>query len=774
MPSTFVAFPGMTYGVDLHNDYVFEATVLGPLSGVPAMLAPPSGFPTSQLTFSYPTGASMILLGSFSVSGLGVNPASTVTGLQIFHPGGSAPAMTVSGTAAVTLQQILDSDGDTFELFEAQGLDITGTDYADTLEGGIGPDILRGGAGDDSYYITNVEDFAVDSSGIDVAYVMSPWTMSDGIENLVLVEGTIYAVGNELANTMTGNTASNALAGMGGDDTLFGLFGNDYLLGGAGADSLIGGDGADTLQGDAGADVLLGGPGHDTYIVTQEDIVMLPSSSIYMTGMGYILNGTRSLVITPQNTRVYLFDDSQDGAVDTLSLLYADPQPYGPNWDFLFSTRLTDRPLEVGTFENAVLSPFVPGPHPEISVGGEGRGGTYIGTFRIDDIAVGVGNTLDRLQLSFLYGTDGFTEVQGSISINSVGQNTFADTIIENPGEGTDTVSTNASFTLPDGLENLALTGSGITGAGNALGNFIQDNAASNSLRGMGGADNISGGGGDDWIEGDSGNSPLPLGQTAGDDIISGGDGNDTVLGGAGVDQIHGDAGNDLIVGESGGDVIYGDDGDDLINGDSGGDVIYGGNGRDIVFGSFDGDSIFGGAGDDILMGEGGLGDDAIGSLDVVYGEEGNDLVAGYGGDDWLFGGPGADVMDGGFGSDMMVAGLGADIMLGSGASAYGAAKPGSDLFVYTSMADAGDQIWGFDTRLGNTDGIDLRPLFDALGYTDTNPRAAGFMTVTTGPTPSDAVVFIDANGGGDSYAPLLTLYGVSPATLTDAFFLFQ
>ena len=97
-----------------------------------------------------------------------------------------------------------------------------------------------------------------------------------------------------------------------------------------------------------------------------------------------------------------------------------------------------------------------------------------------------------------------------------------------------------------------------------------------------------------------------------------------------------------------------------------------------------------------------------------------------------------------------------------------------NDLFVYTSMGDAGDQIWGFDTRPGDTDGIDLRSLFDSTGYAGTTPRLDGFLRVSQGATPTDTVVSIDPNGGGDAFSVLVTLHGVTPATLTDSFFLFQ
>ena len=110
--------------------------------------------------------------------------------------------------------------------------------------------------------------------------------------------------------------------------------------------------------------------------------------------------------------------------------------------------------------------------------------------------------------------------------------------------------------------------------------------------------------------------------------------------------------------------------------------------------------------------------------------------------------------------------------MLGSGPSAYSPGTIGSDLFVYRHMSEAGDRIWGFDNRPGDNDRIDMRPLFDGLGYTGTTPRQAGYLAVAQ--SDLDTQIMIDANGGGDSYATLLTLIGVNAAGLTDDYFLFQ
>jgi Ca2+-binding RTX toxin-like protein len=291
---------------------------------------------------------------------------------------------------------------------------------------------------------------------------------------------------------------------------------------------------------------------------------------------------------------------------------------------------------------------------------------------------------------------------------------------------------------------------------------YISNNDVAGAFGSMlSGADTLVGSESGDWLEG-----------YGGGDYLGGQGGDDVLYGRGGDDTIHGDDGNDYIFGGEGDDILFGDAGDDAIDGGDGSDQIYGGDGNDTIWGNGGRDSLFGEGGDDILMGDaGGAG---AGDVDYIDGGDGNDLISGGPGADGIFGQQGADIIDGGEGSDMIIGGPGPDIMLGSGPSAYRGDTEGGDLFVYTSMADGGDQIWGFDLRAGTNDGIDLRPLFDSLGYAGVNPRGDGFLAVTTSASPIDAQVWIDANGGGDSYSPLVTLYGVAPATLTDAFFLFQ
>jgi Ca2+-binding RTX toxin-like protein len=149
----------------------------------------------------------------------------------------------------------------------------------DTIDGGAGADQLYGGTGDDIYYADSTGDIVFENAdqGIDTVVTSVGYYLYANVENLELATnaGSIFGVGNELANTITGNFGDNLLIAGGGDDfvlggdgndALFGQGGDDILFGDAGTDYLVGGDGNDILGGDDGADALYGEDGDDLLI----------------------------------------------------------------------------------------------------------------------------------------------------------------------------------------------------------------------------------------------------------------------------------------------------------------------------------------------------------------------------------------------------------------------------------------------------------------------------------------------------------------------------
>ena len=77
------------------------------------------------------------------------------------------------------------------------------------------------------------------------------------------------------------------------------------------------------------------------------------------------------------------------------------------------------------------------------------------------------------------------------------------DQVVEVSDEGTDTVRSVVTYTLPRYVEILRLRGTAaINGTGNALANSITGNAGNNVLRGRDGDDRLNGGDGNDRLVG--------------------------------------------------------------------------------------------------------------------------------------------------------------------------------------------------------------------------------------------------------------------------------
>ncbi len=131
------------------------------------------------------------------------------------------------------------------------------SDVIDTVGGVINGGVW-GGLGNDTYKVDTQALLLFENAneGIDTVESTVSYYLFQNIENLTLAAGagSIFGVGNDLANVLTGNEGANLLIAGGGDDT---------VSGGAGNDLIYGQDGADTLNGDAGIDYLVGGAGDD-------------------------------------------------------------------------------------------------------------------------------------------------------------------------------------------------------------------------------------------------------------------------------------------------------------------------------------------------------------------------------------------------------------------------------------------------------------------------------------------------------------------------------
>jgi serralysin len=99
----------------------------------------------------------------------------------------------------------------------------------DTIDGGAGADFMRGGTGNDIYYVDNVNDKPIENAGEGVDTVMSSVTfaLSLNIENLTLTGSAFRASGNNLSNHLVGTSGDNILNGGLNADVMTGGGGND-------------------------------------------------------------------------------------------------------------------------------------------------------------------------------------------------------------------------------------------------------------------------------------------------------------------------------------------------------------------------------------------------------------------------------------------------------------------------------------------------------------------------------------------------------------------
>ncbi|MDP2144300.1 MAG: VCBS domain-containing protein, partial [Gallionella sp.] len=316
----------------------------------------------------------------------------------------------------------------------------------------------------------------------------------------------------------------------------------------------------------------------------------------------------------------------------------------------------------------------------------------------------GTGNVLDNVitgnaAANTLMGLEGNDTLDGKggadVMLGGTGNDTYAvdnagDVVIELAGEGTDTVRSGIDYTLGDNVENLTLTGSAISGTGNALDNVIVGNSGHNILDGGIGADAMYGGYGNDTY----------LLDNTGDTVTEyAGQGTDTVIApfdytlGANVENLtltDGAAltgtGNELdnvITGNSNGNTLTGGAGNDTLDGRAGADMLIGGSGNDTYIVDNLLDTTIEAAGEGIDTVKSNLtwtlsdnldnltltGTDAIDGTgnvldNVITGNAADNTFTALEGNDTLDGGAGADAMLGGTGNDTYVVDNAGDLVI--------------------------------------------------------------------------------------------------------------
>ena len=144
----------------------------------------------------------------------------------------------------------------------------------DRLNGQLGADTMTGGADSDVYDVDDVGDVVIEEAGggnADRVNTVADFTSGGNIEFIV---GKFAPIGLTLvgAGGVDRITGANKISfgddisGEGGNDKLIGLVGNDAIDGGLGNDRIFGNSGDDTITGGAGNDRVTGNQGADTFI----------------------------------------------------------------------------------------------------------------------------------------------------------------------------------------------------------------------------------------------------------------------------------------------------------------------------------------------------------------------------------------------------------------------------------------------------------------------------------------------------------------------------
>jgi Ca2+-binding RTX toxin-like protein len=647
--------------------------------------------------------------------------------LSVWGDAGDQLVLTDSGWVAGS---DVDVDGITYKTYTLNGrtlrvdpdvvvvFEIRGTNGADTLSGGPGPERLLAGNGDD-VLIYDPNDVLIDGGAgtdtlvvrtqtldmsrlaspvlaglekiqLDPAYSTSLVLDANSVRNLSDTTDTLYVTGDasdritlvgEWAEgaevtvasvtyrSFTSGTSPNQVtvyiqnsipllrAQEGDTDTAEPPNFNDSLTGSSQADFLDGKTGNDTLRGGGGNDVLRGGPGDD------------------------VLDG---------GTQIDTADFSQDTGPVTVNLLTGNATDGTGGSDTLISIENV-----IGGSGNDAITGDAEFNRLE---GGAGND-TLDGGAGNDTLIGGTGNDL-------LLGGDG-----NDLLVGGEGNDTL------NGGAGTDTAdyassSDGVTVNLATGTANDGLGGTdtliGIENVKGGTGNdSLTGDAAANRLEGGAGNDTLVGGAGDDTLDGGDGtdllsyagnaaNQPINVNLasgTAADGLggtdtllnienVQGGAGNDTITGNSGANLLIGGLGRDSLIGGAGSDTLQGGEGNDFLDGGADNDLLQGGEGNDTLRGGTGSDTLQGGDGIDLAdfsnetatmtislvdgnMKFGATVTDTLTGIENVSGGSGNDTIVGDDGANEIWGNAGNDSILAGGGNDSVRGGAGNDFLDG-------------------------------------------------------------------------------------------------------------
>jgi Ca2+-binding RTX toxin-like protein len=492
----------------------------------------------------------------------------------------------VTVSLALTTAQATGGGGtDTLTGFE----NLTGSNYADTLtgstsdnvlDGGLGVDTLVGGAGNDTYLVDESTEIVQESSGAgtDRVNAFASFTLPDHVERLQLVgSAAINGTGNTLDNILYPNAGNNLVSGGVGSDAVDYFYANgpvtislaittaqatgasgidtltsiENLTGSNHADTLTGNDYNNAINGRQGADTMAGLKGNDNYLVDDAGDVVQEAADAGLDRIKTYVTYT-----LPANVeRLQLLGDA---AIDGTG--NADDNVLYPNGGA--------NVIDGGAGTDTVDYYYATGP---VSVSlalatPQATGGS--GT----DTLVSIEKLTGSNYADTLTGSDAANVIDGRLGADTMaGGGGNDDYYVDNAGDivqeassgGTDRILSSVTYTLPDQVERLRLTGTGaIDGTGNDLNNYVWAGMGNNRLDGGSATDTV-----DFYYS--SGAVTVSLATTAAQ--ATGGSGTDTLLS---FENLTGSNYRDTLTGSAGNNVLNGRLGNDSLTGGLGNDIF--------------------------------------------------------------------------------------------------------------------------------------------------------------------------------------------------------
>ena len=504
----------------------------------------------------------------------------TIEAAVTFTLPGNVEGLTLTGTGAINgtgnaLNNRITGNGGANTLNGGAGDDI--------LEGGAGTDTLVGGTGNDTYVLADAADLVTElpGEGTDAIEAAVTAALPDNVENLTLT-GTMASdgSGNALSNALVGNSAANRLDG------------------GEGADTMTGGPGDDTYVVDNVADTAVEALGEGVDTIEASVNYTLPGNVERLT-----LTGATALEATGNALDNTLTGNSAPNRLNGGA--GADTMVGGANDDIYVVDNAADTVVEAeGEGTDGVESSV------SYTLAANVESLTLTGTGALN----GTGNALNNR----LTGNSGANTLSGGAGddileggagtdtlVGGAGNDIYvvaeaSDVVTELAGEGTDTIQSSLTYTLPANVEDLALTGTGpLNGTGNTLNNRLTGTSGANTLNGGGGDDVLDGGAGADTLVGGTGNDTYIVAD-AGDLVTENGNqGTDTIessvtyalpgnverltLTGAAAINGTGNSASNVLTGNSAANRLNGGSGIDTMAGGAGADTYVVDNVADIV-----------------------------------------------------------------------------------------------------------------------------------------------------------------------------------------------